>query len=107
MNGFGSADSALKDGTDSGFKYMNVYHYYTNDDTSTHLFAGVKKLLHLGICKSTWGQVNIIQNPVGLVTGTTWGNLSGVGVHIRADYAFKVWTNVKALLYDINVAAIA
>jgi hypothetical protein len=103
-NGFSTADSALKDGTLEGFRYMGVDHYYSNDYTAGHLFAGVKKQYHLGICRSTWGQISILQNPTGLVTGTTWGNLSGIGIHIRADFAFKAWTSIAGLIYDLNVA---
>jgi hypothetical protein len=99
-NGFSTADAALKNGTEEGFRYLGVDHYYTNDYTAGHLFAGVKKLYHLGICRSTWGQVSILQNPA----GASGGNLSGVGIHVRADFAFKAWNTIAGLLYDINVA---
>lgn len=98
-NGFSTADNALKNGTDEGFRYLGVDHYYSNDHTASHLFAGVKKQLHLGICRSTWGQISVIQNPA----GSSGGVLSGIGIHVRGDFAFKVWTTVLPILFDINV----
>lgn len=98
-NGFMNADSYLKEGTVEGFHYMGVDHYYSNDFTAGHLFGGVKKLYHLGICRTTWGQLSIIQNPA----GSSGGVLSGVGLHVRADFAFKAWNTVASLLFDIRV----
>mgnify|MGYP001559711469 CR=1 FL=1 len=98
-NGFQTADNALREGTKEGFFYLGAYHYYSNDHTSGHIFAGVKKLYHLGICRSTWGQVSFIENPA----GSSGGVLSGTGVHIRADFNFKAWNVTTPLYYDINV----
>lgn len=99
-NGFTSADDGLKNGTDPGFMYMGVKHLVSNDYTAGHVFAGVKNLYHLGICRSTWGQLSVIQNPA----GTSGGVLSGVGLHVRADFAFKAWNVTTPLLFDVNVA---
>lgn len=98
-NGFSTADGALKDGTNQGFRYMGVEHYSTNKYTAGHLFAGVKNLFHLGICKSTYGQVVVVDEPA-----TTDGAVSGIGVISRVDFKFKAWTKTAPVLFDINVA---
>lgn len=97
--GFSTADGALKDGTNQGFRYMGMEHYSSNKLTSGHLFAGVKKALHLGICKSTYGKVNEIEDPV--VSG---GQISGVGINSRVDFKFKAWAKVAPVLFDVLVA---
>jgi hypothetical protein len=98
-NGFVTADGALKDGTSQGFKYMGLEHYSSNKMTAGHLFAGVKKLLHLGICKSTYGQIVIDNEPA-----TADGAVSGIAVISRVDFKFKAWNKVKPVLFDILVA---
>lgn len=97
-NGFVIADGALKDGTNQGFKYMGMEHYSSNKITAGHLFAGVKKVFHLGICKSTYGQVVVDQEPA--VSG---GAVSGIAVISRVDFKFKAWNKVTPILFDINV----
>lgn len=98
-NGFSTADGALKDGTNQGFKYMGIEHYSSNKLTSGHLFGGVKGVLHLGICKSTYGQVVIDSEPA-----TNSGAVSGIAVISRADFKFKAWAKVVPVLFDILVA---
>lgn len=98
-NGFSTADGALKDGTSQGFKYMGVEHYSSNKHAAGHVFAGVKKLFHLGICKSTYGQVVVDQEPA-----TADGAVSGIAVIMRADFKFKAWTKVAPVLFDVLVA---
>lgn len=98
-NGFSTADGALKDGTNQGFKYMGVEHYSSNKITAGHLFAGVIGVFHLGICKSTYGQVVINQEPA--ISG---GSVSGIGIVSRVDFKFKAWATVTPVLFDINVA---
>lgn len=97
--GFSTADGALKDGTNQGFRYMGMEHYSSNKLTAGHLFAGVKKALHLGICKSTYGKVNEIEDPV--VSG---GQISGLGINSRVDFKFKAWAKVVPVLFDVLVA---
>jgi hypothetical protein len=99
-NGFTTADAALKNGTEAGMPYMGAFHYMSNDHTAGHVFAGVRKLFNLGICKSTYGKITKIVHPA----GSSGGNLSGTGMHTRVDYKFKAWNNDAALLYDLNVA---
>lgn len=98
-NGFSTADGALKDGTSQGFKYMGVEHYSSNKIAAGHLFGGVKKLFHLGICKSTYGQVVVDQEPA-----TADGAVSGIAVISRADFKFKAWNKATPVLFDILVA---
>lgn len=104
-NGYNTADHALKNGTVEGFHYMGVDHYVSNSHTSGHLFGGVKKLFHVGICKSTYGKVYITQVPAQKEAGSNEaGPLSGISVHQRLDWEFKTWTNTLPLLFDMTVA---
>ena len=98
-NGFNLADIALKSGIDEGFHYMGVDHYVSNSHTSGHLFAGVKKLFHLGILKDTYGQVVYDEEPA-----TAGGAISGVAVVSRIDWEYKTWTLDLPLLYDVEVS---
>lgn len=96
-NGYTTADAALKNGGRSGVEYMGLTHYVSNLTVSARpaLLAGVKKVLHLGIVKDTYGQVVVTQDP---------GLLSGVGVISRVDFQFKAWNKTKSVLFDIAVA---
>ena len=98
-NGFNVADNALKNGIMQGFKYMDVEHYSSNKHTAGHVFAGVKKVFHLGICRSTYGQVVIDQEPA-----TNSGAVSGIGVVSRVDFKFKAWAKTVPVLFDVLVA---
>ncbi len=97
--GFNTADGALKNGTNQGFLYMGVEHYSSNKLATNHVFGGVMNLVHIGICKSTYGQINVLEDPV--VSG---GQISGIGINSRVDYAVKAWSKVAPILFDINVA---
>lgn len=97
--GYNTADDALKNGIKTGFKYMGVEHYSSNKHTSGHVFGGVKKVFHLGICKSTYGQVVIDEEPA-----TADGAVSGIGIVMRADFKFKAWNKTVPVLFDILVA---
>ena len=94
-NGFSTADSALKGGVKGGVDYMGFTHYKSNQLVANHVFAGVKKLEHVGILSSTYGQIVVTQDPA---------LTSGIGVVSRVDYNVKTWTRVKPLLLDVNVA---
>lgn len=98
-NGYVQADNGLKNGIQQGFVYMGVSHYSTNKYATGHIFGGVKNLFHLGICKSTYGQIVIDQEPA-----TNSGAVSGVGIVSRVDFKFKAWTKTATILFDINVA---
>lgn len=99
-NGFQVADRALVDGIDMGFKYLNVYHYQSNDFATGHVFAGVKGLYTIGILKSTFGQIKINQDPP--ITGA--GPVSGISIVARADYGLLTPTHYLPVLFDVNVA---
>ena len=68
---------------------MGVEHYSSSKHASGHVFAGVKKAFAVGICKSTYGRVKEIMNPV--VSGA---QISGVGLESRIDSKFKAWTKM-------------
>ncbi len=97
--GFNTADDALKNGIKQGFKYMGVEHYSSSKHASGHVFAGVKKAFAVGICKSTYGKVKTIVNPV--VSGA---QISGIGLESRIDSKFKAWTKMVPILFDVLVA---
>lgn len=97
--GFGSADDIIINGVKQGVKYLGVENYYSNQMTSGHLLAGVKKALHLGICKSTYGDITVVDDPV--VSGA---QISGIGINSRVDYKFKAWARMVPVLFDILVA---
>ncbi len=96
-NGFMVADQHLRDGArKNGIDYMGVTHYSSNFLTANHVVGGVKKGIHLGLLKSTYGQI--------MVDDKDPGQISGVGIVTRIDYAVKVWERMSGLIYDINVA---
>lgn len=97
-NGFNSADTALIEGTTQGHLYMGVRHFSTNKYAAGHLFGGVMNLFHLGICRSTYGQIVIDNEPA-----TSGGAVSGIAVVSRVDFKFKAWTKTVPVLFDINV----
>lgn len=97
--GFNVADDALKNGIKQGFVYGGVEHYSSSKHTSGHVFGGVKKAFHAGIVRSTYGKMKEIVNPV--VGG---GQISGIGLETRVDYAFKAWAKTVPVLFDILVA---
>jgi hypothetical protein len=97
--GFNVADDALKNGITQGFRYGGVEHYSSSKHAAGHVFGGVKKAFHVGVVKSTYGKLKTIVNPV--VSG---GQISGVGLESRIDYAFKAWAKMAPVLFDIAVA---
>ena len=97
-NGYVVADAGLKEGIPQGFTYMGVKHYSSNKYAAGHLFGGVMNLFTLGICKSTYGQIVIDEEPA-----TTNGAVSGTGIVSRVDYKFKAWAKIAPVLFDINV----
>lgn len=97
--GFSTADGALKNGTSQGFTYMGVEHYSSNKHAAGHLFAGIKKVFHLGIVKTTYGQIVVDQEPA-----TTDGAVSGIAVIMRVDFKFKAWAKTAPVLFDVLVA---
>lgn len=99
-NGFSTADAALKNGGVIGVDYGGMNHYVSTLHTANHLFGGVRKIVKLGLLRSTFGKVYTVDHPA----SSTAGFLSGTEVYSRLDYGFKTQTNVAGLVFDINVA---
>lgn len=97
-NGFSTADVALR-GTSNpsigGFDYMGFTHYTSNQLTVQHVIAGVKKAYHLGILRSTYGQIVVDDKDPSLY--------SGISVVSRVDYKGIVWTKMKPILFNVVV----
>lgn len=99
-NGFATADTALKEGTVEGLRYMGCDHYWSNDHASGgHIFAGVKKIQRLGILKSLYGRAFVIPFP----GSDTNSYMSGVGYYSRVDIGHLTPTAHAGLVFDINV----
>jgi len=99
-NGFSMADAALRSGAKIGVDYLGLTHYVSTQHDTGHLMAGVKKTQKLGILKSTFGRTYVNEMP----SSSTAGSLSGTQIHTRMDYGLLVPTNLKPVLFDINVA---
>jgi len=95
-NGWNTADNALKSGVRDGFHYMGFDHYVSNNLPSGRLQAGVKKILHLGILRDTYGQL--------MVDDKDPGQLSGFGFNLRTDMVITNWEQKGSLVFDIAVA---
>ena len=102
MNGFNLADTALKNGIQSGYHFMNVDHYLSNSHTANHLFAGVKKIMTLGILNSTYGKIKVLDDPASGVS--TYGPVSGKSVVSRVDYGINTPTGLKTAVFDVAVS---
>lgn len=96
-SGYNLADATLKNGimTEKGYYALGAYHYVSNSHTAGHVFAGVRKLIQLGLLKSTFGQIVVTQDPL---------NQSGIGIVSRVDYGINALEGLKTLLFDVNVA---
>lgn len=94
-NGFNSADLALRKGAQQGVEYMGLTHYTSNLLTANHVIAGVKKVIHLGILNTTYGQIMVDDKDPNLQ--------SGISVVTRVDFETKVWNKTKPVVLDCNV----
>lgn len=99
-NGFATADKALVDGTLEGLHYLGCDHYWSNDHTSGHVFAGVKKIERLGILTGTYGRASTIEFPA--ADSNTF--FSGVAFYSRVDIGHLTPNAHSSLVFDINVA---
>lgn len=94
---------ALKEGTVEGLRYMMVDHSWSNDHTSGHVFAGVKKIQRLGILRGTYGRSHTIPFPAGVGSGT--GNfLSGEAYYSRVDIGHLTPGAHAGIVFDVTVA---
>lgn len=99
-NGFTTADAALKAGTVEGLHYLGADHYWSNDHTAGHVFAGVKKVQRLGILRGTYGRAHTIDFPA--ADSNTF--FSGQAFYSRVDIGHLVPTTQAGNLFDITVA---
>lgn len=99
-NGFSTADAALKEGTVEGVHYLGCDHYWSNDHTANHVFAGVKKIERLGILRGTYGRAHTIEFPA--ADSNTF--FSGTAFYSRVDIGHLTPTAHVGLVFDINVA---
>lgn len=99
-NGFATADKALKEGTVEGLHYLGCDHYWSNDHTANHVFAGVKKVERLGILRGTYGKAHTIDFPAG--DSNTY--LSGRSFYSRVDIGSLTPSAHSSIVFDVNVA---
>jgi len=99
-NGFNTADKALKEGTVEGLHYLGCDHYWSNDHTAEHLFAGVKKIERLGILRGTYGRAHTIDFPA----ADSNMFFSGQSFYSRVDIGHLTPTAHVGLIFDIQVA---
>lgn len=99
-NGFNTADKALKEGTMEGLHYLGADHYWSNEHTAGHVFAGVKKIERLGILRGTYGRAHTIDFPA--ADSNTF--FSGQAFYSRIDIGHLTPTAHAGLVFDINVA---
>lgn len=102
-NGYSTADQALKEGTVEGLRYLGADHYWSNDHTANHVFAGVKKIERLGILRATYGKAHVIPFPAGPGSGTN-NFLSGTAYYSRVDIGSLTPGAHSGLVFDVNVA---
>ena len=98
MNGFASADDALKNGLAPQVKYLGVTWYVSNDNVADHAFAGVRKILRLGLLTGTFGRMHKFPG----IAGTSGGIQSGIAFHTRVDLGHLTPTDHAALVYDVR-----
>lgn len=96
QNGFNLADAALKNGIDRGYYLLGAYHYVSNSHTANHVFAGVRKVVKIGILNATWGRIVQTEDPT---------ELSAIGLIARADFGVATPTGLSTIVYDVNVAS--
>lgn len=99
-NGTMTADQFLVEGTLEGLKYLGAYHYWSNDHTSGHVFAGVRKVQRLGILRGTYGQAHTIKFPA----ADSNMFFSGTAFYSRVDIGHLTPTSQAGIVFDINVA---
>lgn len=99
-NGFTTSDQALKEGTVEGLHYLGADHYWSNDYTTGHVFAGVKKTQRVGILRGTYGRAHTIDFPASSENNF----LSGQAYYSRIDIGLLHPTAYNACSYDVLVA---
>ncbi len=98
-NGFNLADMALEKGIPAkGYFYLGAYHYVSNSHAANHVFAGIRKVMMIGLLRTTFGQIVVNQDPP---DGN--GPRSGIAMVARVDYGVLSPVGLKSVLYDVNV----
>ena len=102
-NGFTFADEALKTGGKGmiGKETMGLFHYVSTSHAANHVMAGVRRVQKLGILNTTFGRTYVNEIP----SSSTAGSLSGTQIHTRVDHGLLVPTNLKPVIFDVNVAS--
>lgn len=97
-NGFAIADTVLKNGIKFGFRYGGFDHYVSNRTAGGRCAAGVKKLINVGVLRSTYGQIMVDEKDP--------NSTSGVAIVSRVDYGVQTFGAgvYTSLVYDIAVA---
>ncbi len=98
-NGTMTADKFLTNGTASGLFYLGAYHYFSNDFTANHVFAGVRKIERLGILSGTYGQAHTIPFPA----ADSNMFFSGTAFYSRVDIGHLTPQGLSSIVFDINV----
>ena len=99
-NGFTEADKNLKNGNTQGLRYMGADHYFSNEHTANHVFAGVKKVMRLGILRGTYGRAHTIDFPA----ADTNAFISGRTFYSRVDVGRLTPGGHSTAVFDVNVA---
>jgi hypothetical protein len=99
-NGTMTADQFLVEGTLEGLKYLGAYHYWSNDHTANHVFAGVRKIERLGILTGTYGKAHTIPFPA----ADSNMFFSGTAFYSRVDFGHLTPSAHSGLVFDVNVA---
>ena len=99
-NGTMTADKFLVEGTLEGLHYLGCDHFWSNDHTANHVFAGVKKVERLGILRGVYGKAHVIDFPA--ADSNTF--FSGKAFYSRVDVGHLTPTAHAGLVFDINVA---
>lgn len=94
MNGFAFADNVLENGITSGKRALGMTHYSSNLLPAGRVVAGVKKAIHLGICRSTYGKITTVQDG---------GGVAGIVIRSRTDHKVKVWNKLVPVVFDVAV----
>lgn len=98
MNGFDSADEALKKGLAPQVHYLGVTWYISNLNAADHAFGGIRKAERLGILKGTFGKMHKFPG----IAGTSGGIQSGIAYHTRVDYGHLTPNTLINVVFDVN-----
>ena len=97
-NGFMFADDALTGGSVPVINGFRVYESNlldtTTDAGTVHCLFGVNRMMHLGVLNTTFGDIDVIENPE---------RRSGIDVISRVDRKGKIWNNHANFVIDVEL----